>query len=37
MKAIVIYFSLEGNSKFVTDKIAEFTGADKLRLETAKN
>lgn len=37
MKAIVVYFSLEGNSKFVADKIAEFTDADKLRLKTAKN
>jgi flavodoxin len=37
MKAIVVYFSLEGNTKYVADKIAEFTGADELRLEPAKD
>lgn len=37
MKSIVVYFSLEGNSEYVTDKIAEFTKADTLRLESVKD
>lgn len=37
MKTIVVYFSLEGSSEYVTDKIAEFTKADTLRLEPVKD
>jgi flavodoxin len=37
MRAIVVYFSLEGNSKYVADKIAEYIGADVLRLEPLKD
>ena len=36
MKAIVIYYSLEGNTKFVADKISKDIGADTLRLEPVK-
>jgi flavodoxin len=37
MKAIVVYFSLEGNSKYIADKVAEFMGADTLRLQPLKD
>lgn len=36
-RAIVVYFSLEGNSKYVADVIAEYMEADTLRLEPAKD
>lgn len=36
MKAIVIYYSLEGNTKYVAEKIAENMSADILRLEPVK-
>lgn len=36
MKSIVVYFSLEGNSKYVADRIAEYVGADTLGLEPVK-
>ncbi|MFA9376154.1 MAG: flavodoxin family protein [Lachnotalea sp.] len=36
MKAIVVYFSLEGNSKYVADKVSKDLGADLLRLEPIK-
>ena len=32
MKTLVVYFSLEGNTAYVADKIKEKTGADLLRL-----
>ncbi len=35
-KAIVIYYSLEGNVDFLARKIAESLGAETLRLETVK-
>lgn len=37
MKTVVIYFSLEGNTQYVADKIAECIGADTLRLEPIKD
>lgn len=36
MKAIIVYFSLEGNSRYVAEKIAQNIGADTLRLEPVK-
>ena len=36
MKAIVVYYSLEGNTKYVAEKIAEIMSADILRLEPVK-
>jgi flavodoxin len=36
MKTIVVYFSLEGNSKYVADKISKYTGADVLSLDPLK-
>jgi len=35
-RAIVIYFSLEGNCKFIAEVMSEALGADLLRLETVK-
>lgn len=37
MKAIVVYFSLEGNTKYVADLIKNSIGADILRLEPVKD
>lgn len=37
MKAIVVCFSLEGNTEYVADKIAGFMKADILRLEPEKD
>lgn len=37
MKTIVVYFSLEGNTKYVADIIAEYIKADTLRLEPVKD
>lgn len=36
MKAVVVYYSLEGNTEYVADKIAEKIGARKLKLEPVK-
>ena len=36
MKPIVIYYSLEGNTAFAAQKIANYLKADTLRLETVK-
>ncbi|HEX7586367.1 MAG TPA: flavodoxin [Patescibacteria group bacterium] len=36
MKTLVIYYSLEGNTKFIAQKIAEATGADILELKLKK-
>jgi flavodoxin len=36
MKSMVVYYSLEGNTRYVADKIAEKLGADMLRLEPVK-
>ncbi len=36
MKTLVVYFSLEGNTAYVADKIKEKTGADLLRLVPKK-
>ena len=32
MKRIIVYYSLEGNTEYIANKLAEVTGADKLRL-----
>ena len=37
MKSIVVYFSLDGNSKYVADLIKEHVGADILSLEPVKD
>jgi len=36
MKSIIVYYSMEGNTKYVAEKIAEETGADLLQLESEK-
>lgn len=36
MKTLIVYYSLEGNTKYVAEKIAEQTGADLLCLEPEK-
>lgn len=36
MKTLVIYYSLEGNTRFIAQKIAEATGADLLELKLKK-
>ncbi len=36
MKILIVYYSLEGNTKYVAEKIAEQTGAEVLRLEPEK-
>ncbi len=36
MKAIIVYYSLEGNSEYVADIIADHTKAEKLKLEPVK-
>lgn len=36
-KAMVVYFSLEGNSQYVADKISEYIDADILRIEPVKD
>lgn len=36
MSKVVVYYSLEGNTKFVAEKIAEVSGADIVRLEPVK-
>ena len=36
MKILIVYYSLEGNTKYVAEKIAEQTGADLLCLEPEK-
>ena len=37
MKSVVIYYSLNGNCEMVSEKIAELTGADVLRIEPVKS
>lgn len=37
MKAIIVYFSLEGNTKFVAEKISKQIDADMLRLTPVKD
>jgi flavodoxin len=37
MKTIVVYFSLEGNSKYAADVIEKYMGADILSLEPVKD
>lgn len=37
MKKLVVYYSLEGNVKFVAEKIAEAAGADLLQLKPRKD
>lgn len=37
MKTLLVYYSLEGNTKYVADKIKEKTGADLLRLTPKKS
>ena len=36
MKAIIVYYSMGGNTEYAAKKIAEITGADLLRLEPEK-
>jgi len=36
MKTIVVYYSLEGNTKFIAERITELTGANVIRLEPKK-
>lgn len=36
MRDLVVYYSFEGNTEYVADKICEATGADKLRLAPRK-
>ena len=36
MKTAIVYYSLEGNTEYVADKIKSFTGADTLRLVPKK-
>ena len=36
MKSLVVYYSMSGNCEMVAGKIAEYTGADVLRLEPVK-
>ena len=36
MKSIIVYCSLEGNTEYAAEKIAEITGADKLKLVPKK-
>lgn len=36
MKALIVYYSLEGNSKFIAEKISSTLNADLLELETSK-
>ena len=36
MKTLIVYYSLEGNTKYVAERIAEQTGADLLCLEPEK-
>lgn len=36
MKTLIVYYSLEGNTEYVAQKIAEKTGCDILRLEPKK-
>ena len=36
MKTLIVYYSLEGNTKYTAEKIAERTGAELLRLEAEK-
>ncbi|MBO4864644.1 MAG: flavodoxin [Eubacterium sp.] len=37
MKSIVVYYSLEGNTKYAAEKIAEMIGADLLELKPVKD
>ena len=37
MKALIVYYSLEGNTAFAAEKIAGMTGGDLLRLEPVKD
>jgi len=37
MKTIIIYYSLEGNTKYIAEKIAAETDADILRIELVKS
>ena len=36
MKTVIVYYSLEGNTHFIAEKIAERLGTDTLRLRTKK-
>lgn len=37
MKTLVIYFSFDGNTKFIAKKITETLGADMIELRTSRN
>ncbi len=36
MKKLIVYYSLEGNTEYIADKLSEALGADKLRLTPQK-
>ena len=36
MKRLIVYYSLEGNTEFIVNKLVEKTGADKLKLVPVK-
>ena len=36
MKRLIVYFSLEGNTEYIANKLADMTGADKLNLVPVK-
>ena len=36
MKTVIVYYSLEGNTHYIAEKIAERIGADTVRLKTKK-
>ena len=36
MKSIIVYYSLEGSTKMIAEKLAEKTGADLLEIRSVK-
>ena len=36
MKTLIVYYSLEGNTKMIAEKLAEKTGADLLEIKSLK-
>lgn len=37
MKSLIVYYSLEGNTKMIAEKLAEKTGSDLLEIRSLKN